>query len=148
MSVSSSAAFAQVSSSIGLDQDRVLGLIRSQFPEGATQQQVFEALVEGKEMEKSALGSLFQQTSRILSTADKDGFLDGSETVSSGKSTRTLYRIPTVRLKPRKTRMELAKEEIEELTLKLRSQTSRADFLALNNQLLRDQLVALGVKPV
>ncbi len=148
MSASSTAAFATVMGSIGLDQDRILAIFKAKFPAGATQQEVFEALVEGRELSKTELGSLFQQVSRILSTADKDGFLDGTETVKNGRSTRTLYRVPANRLPGRKTKMEIMREELEDLRAKLKSQNSRNDFLVLNNRLLREQVESLGAKPV
>lgn len=142
MSQASVASFAVVSGKFSLDQDTLLQIIKDRFPEGATQQQVFQEIVDKKQWaatELANVGSLFQQVSRVLSTADKDGFLDGSETVSVGKSKRTLYRIPSQRLKPKKTKMEIAQEEIERLKELLKEQTKRADWLSMNYQLLLNQ---------
>lgn len=91
--------------------------IVGRHPEGITQRQVFELLYRDGPLTATEIGALYQLVSRNLSTAAKQGLLDDTESIRVGRGHRTLYRVPAQPLPPRKTKLQMLKEENLELRL-------------------------------
>lgn len=130
MTIPSAQAFAAGNKTFKINEDVILSVLKKKT-DGATQQEVFNELVTGRDLPPEQIGAIYQQVSRELSNMAKEGLLDDSVQVTANSGGRTLYRVPSKKLEARKTKMEVLREENAALKEEIASLNERIDFLVM-----------------
>jgi hypothetical protein len=121
--------------------EAVMERVRAGMPHGTTQIEVFTALIQGQDPSTEEIGRAMQATSRFLSQAAAEGYLDDTTFVGL----KRLYKIPPQKLAARGTKTERLEAEVAQLKQKLKDMTEARNFMVDKYERLEDKLREKGL---